>query len=141
MPKPIFVNDEGGINPLVIDSEEGERTASDLNTKKRRANVRDLSAVSRSDDRAPDVELIMVENWEVGSASGPRQSFWDSSINFATHNKLYNWLEPDVERFEGVGHVALGSDAEGLLARATMLVNMKNVKTRKELEQIGVLQR
>jgi len=54
---------------------------------------------------------------------------------------LYNWLEPDVERFEGVGHVALGSDAEGLLARATMLVNMKNVKTRKELEQIGVLQR
>lgn len=75
MPKPIFVNDEGGINPLVIDSEEGERTASDLNTKKRRANVRDLSAVSRSDDRAPDVELIMVENWEVGSASGPRQSF------------------------------------------------------------------
>ncbi|KAL9303415.1 hypothetical protein ACSQ67_020678 [Phaseolus vulgaris] len=101
-PRPTLVNDEGGESPFIMDPDEAERTTSDLNTEKRRVEMRAPSAYSRSDDRAPNVESIMMENWGACSGSGTKQSFWDPSLNFSNHNKLYNWLEPDAERFQGV---------------------------------------
>jgi len=61
-PKPSLVVDVGGPSPVHIHLEEVERVTSDLNTKRRRVERSAPWAHSLSDDQAPNVETIMVDN-------------------------------------------------------------------------------
>ncbi|KAL9331267.1 hypothetical protein ACSQ67_000877 [Phaseolus vulgaris] len=91
-PKPSLVIGEVGPSVVRVHSDEGKFTTLDLRIKKRRVENLVPSTHSHSDGRAPEIEIIMTENWNPRFDLGVKPSFGILHMTCPT-------LEADVSRF------------------------------------------